>query len=261
MPTVPPASRLPSPQSTLEAPATRSRWARAVVGGVAWVGLVLCVTVTGCQTDGASDERGSDAPDSVESYVTDVPYVATPQRVVERMLAVARVADGDVVYDLGSGDGRIVLTAVQQFDARGVGIEIVPELVEKSRSFARVAGVTDRASFRRGDLFEADLSEATVVTMYLLPEVIRALRPKLLQQLDPGDRIVSHNYAFDDWPPDTTVTVGDHRIYRWTIPAHIPDSIRSDGEPRDSLSQPTRAPHGPSDDASDGSQASSAGGM
>jgi len=122
------------------------------------------------------------------------------------------------VYDLGSGDGRILMTAAQQYGARGIGIEIVPELVAQSRSYARLAGVSDRVQFYRADLFDTSLHEASVLTMYLLPEVIERLLPKIRREMDPGDRVVSHNYGAKLWPPDRTVRLDpDHVIYLWTI--------------------------------------------
>jgi SAM-dependent methyltransferase len=136
----------------------------------------------------------------------DVPFVVTPDNVTREMLKLADVKAGDFVIDLGSGDGRIVIVAAKLFGARGLGVEIVPELVEKSRDNASKAGVADRAEFRVQDLFATDLSPATVITMYLLPEVNLQLRPRL-QQLKPGTRIVSHDWDMGDWKPDRTVTV------------------------------------------------------
>jgi SAM-dependent methyltransferase len=137
---------------------------------------------------------------------TDVPFVVTPDNVTREMLTLAGVTSSDYVIDLGSGDGRIVIVAAKQFGARGLGVEIVPELVAKSRDNARKAGVADRAEFRVQDLFSTDLSPASVITMYLLPEVNLQLRPKL-QALKPGTRIVSHDWDMGDWKPDRTVTV------------------------------------------------------
>jgi predicted methyltransferase len=137
---------------------------------------------------------------------TDVPFVVTPDNVTREMLKLADVKPGDTVIDLGSGDGRIVIVAARQFGARGLGVEIVPELVEQSRANAKKAGVADRAEFRVQDLFATDLSQATVITMYLLPEVNLQLRPRL-QKLKPGTRIVSHDWDMGDWKPDRTVTV------------------------------------------------------
>jgi SAM-dependent methyltransferase len=138
---------------------------------------------------------------------TDVPFVVTPDNVTREMLKLADVKAADLVIDLGSGDGRIVIVAARQFGARGLGVEIVPELVEKSRDNARRAGVADRAEFRVQDLFATDLSQATVITMYLLPEVNLQLKPRL-RKLRPGTRIVSHDWDMGpDWPPDRTIEV------------------------------------------------------
>ena len=136
----------------------------------------------------------------------DVPFIATPDNVTREMLKLAGVKPNDFVIDLGSGDGRIVIVAAKHFGARGIGVEIVPELVAQSRDNAKRAGVADRAEFRMQDLFATDLSQATVITMYLLPEVNLQLRPKL-QKLVPGTRIVSHDWDMGDWAPDRTVTV------------------------------------------------------
>ncbi|HET9978394.1 MAG TPA: methyltransferase domain-containing protein [Burkholderiaceae bacterium] len=136
----------------------------------------------------------------------EVPFVVTPDHVTREMLKLADVKAGDYVIDLGSGDGRIVIVAAKQFGARGLGVEIVPELVDKSRANARQAGVADRAEFRVQDLFATDLSQATVITMYLLPEVNLQLRPRL-QKLKPGTRIVSHDWDMGDWKPDRVITV------------------------------------------------------
>ena len=136
----------------------------------------------------------------------DVPFIVTPDNVTREMLRLAGVKAGDFVIDLGSGDGRIVIVAAKHFGASGLGVEIVPELVAKSRDNAKQAGVADRAEFRVQDLFATDLSQATVITMYLLPEVNLQLRPRL-QKLKPGTRIVSHDWDMGDWKPDRTITV------------------------------------------------------
>lgn len=157
---------------------------------------------------------------------TDVPFVVTPDHVTREMLKLADVKPDDYVIDLGSGDGRIVIVAAKHFGARGLGVEIVPDLVDKSRDNARRAGVADRVEFRVQDLFETDLSRATVITMYLLPEVNLQLRPRLLA-LKPGTRIVSHDWDMGDWKPDRVVTVDApdkpigrekvSRLYLWTV--------------------------------------------
>ena len=159
------------------------------------------------------------------SLKTDVPFVRSPKEVVVQMLDLANATEDDVVYDLGSGDGRIPITAAQRFGAQGVGIEIQPDLVEKARRRAEVRGVADRVDFRQGDLFKADISDATVVTLYLLPEVNTELRPKLFEQLAPGTRVVSHDFDMDAWEPDTTVQMDDSFLYLWTIPEEIPPHL------------------------------------
>jgi len=170
-------------------------------------------------------ETPSILSDSIE-LESDVPFVESPQPVVDRMLEVANVTEDDVVYDLGSGDGRIPISAARDYGARGVGIEIKPDLVKRARENAQEAGVGNRVEFRQGDLFEADISDATVVTLYLLPSVNLELRPKLFRQLEPGTRIVSHDFDMDEWEPDTTVesSEGD-TIYRWVIPEEIPSFV------------------------------------
>lgn len=159
------------------------------------------------------------------SEETDVPFVETPQVVVDSMLALAEVSESDVVYDLGSGDGRIVITAAETFGARGVGIEIQSDLVDEARQNAEDAGVEDQVEFRQEDFYEADISDATVVTMYLLPNVNLELRSKLLQDLSPGTRVVSHAFDMDNWMPDTTREVDGNTIYLWTIPEGDPNFV------------------------------------
>jgi precorrin-6B methylase 2 len=156
----------------------------------------------------------------------DVPYVPTPQPVVDAMLKVAKVGKNDVLYDLGSGDGRIVNTAAQKFGTRGVGIDINPERIKEANDNAQKAGVTDRVKFVQQDLFTTDFSEATVVTLYLLPEVNAKLRPKLLKELKPGSRIVSHAFDMGDWKPQQTLTVDGKTIYYWVVPEQVPANLR-----------------------------------
>lgn len=148
------------------------------------------------------------------------PYVATPPDVVERMLTLAKVGPGDVVYDLGCGDGRIVIAAAQRFGARGVGVDIDPALVRLAEANARAAGVADRTAFRVEDALETDVTEATVVTLYLLAASNVRLRPLLTRQLKPGARIVAHNYAMGAWEPDAVDTFldaagGTRTLYLW----------------------------------------------
>ncbi len=152
----------------------------------------------------------------------DVPFFPTPMPVVTEMLRVADVSAEDVVYDLGSGDGRIVIAAARDFGARGVGIDIDPQRVREATYNAQKAGVADRVRFLDGDIFKADIREATVVTLYLLPSVNFQLRPKLLRELRAGTRVVSHNYDMADWKPEKTITVTvagrQHTVYYWVVP-------------------------------------------
>ena len=152
----------------------------------------------------------------------DVPYVPTPDAVVARMLEVAKVNSNDLLYDLGSGDGRIVVTAAKEYGARGVGYDLNPKRIEESNENARRAGVADRVRFVKQDLFEADLTGATVVTLYLLHGENLKLRPKLLKDLAPGTRVVSHNYGMGDWEPvsvdEIDIDGAKHFVYYWTVP-------------------------------------------
>jgi hypothetical protein len=160
----------------------------------------------------------------------EVPFVVTPDNVTLAMLQLAKVTPEDYVIDLGSGDGRIVILAARRFGARGLGIEIVDDLVETSRANARNAGVSGRVSFRSQDLFKTDLSPASVITLYLLPEVNMQLRPRLLQ-LRPGTRVVSHDFDMGDWEPDKALTVDApdkpiglekvSKVYLWVVPARL----------------------------------------
>ena len=148
----------------------------------------------------------------------DVPYVPTPLPVVDAMLDLAKVNKSDVVYDLGCGDGRIVVRAATRFGCRGVGVDLNPERVREARANAIRANVTELTRFEVGDVFEFDFSGASVVTMYLLPSVNLKLRPRLLKELKPGTRLVSHDFHMGDWVAETTREVGRSRIYLWTIP-------------------------------------------
>jgi tRNA A58 N-methylase Trm61 len=176
--------------------------------------LVLALSLAVAVSSQAGQQPAAPAPRQL-----DVIYVPTPAEVVAKMLSMARVGPGDVVYDLGSGDGRIVIAAVRDFGAaRGIGLEIDPQRLREANDNARSAGVTDRVQFRDEDLFAADLSEATVVTMYLLPMINARLYPKL-RALKPGTRIVSHNYDISpEWKPDMKVVVGRSVAYLFTVP-------------------------------------------
>jgi SAM-dependent methyltransferase len=148
----------------------------------------------------------------------DVPFVATPHAVVEAMLTLASVTSHDVVYDLGSGDGRIVIAAALTYGARGVGIDIDPKMVAEARRNAARAGVAHQVRFTVGDIFEADISEATVVTLFLLTSINEKLRPRLAAELRPGTRIVSHAFRMGDWPPGREVVVSGRPVYLWRVP-------------------------------------------
>lgn len=148
----------------------------------------------------------------------DVIYVPTPEEVVKAMLDVAKVTRNDVVYDLGCGDGRIVIAAARDYGARGVGIDIDPQRIKEARENAKVAGVTDRVEFIEGDLFQADLSPASVVTLYLLESLNLKLQPKLMNELKPGTRVVSHAFSMGPWTADQELDVDGRRVYFWTIP-------------------------------------------
>jgi len=147
----------------------------------------------------------------------DIHFVPTPNSVIDAMLTLAHVTPNDVVYDLGSGDGRIVVAAAKRFGARGVGVELDADLIKQAQNRARKARVADKVSFEQGDLFKADLSDATVVTLYLSNSINRRLEPKLMHELKPGSRVVSHRFEMFDWKPDAQVSVHGTRVYLWTI--------------------------------------------
>jgi len=148
----------------------------------------------------------------------DIHFVPTPDEVVEGMLQLADVGQNDVVYDLGSGDGRIPITAARRFGARGVGIDLDPKLVAQATRNAQETGVADRVRFVEGDIFEADISPATVVTLYLLTSINERLRPKLLKELRPGARIVSHQFRMGDWNPDRELVIDFRPLFLWRVP-------------------------------------------
>ena len=148
----------------------------------------------------------------------DVPYVPSPNPVVDGMLKLAGVSSGDTVYDLGCGDGRIVIAAARTYGAKGVGVDINPERIEEARSNAKSAKVEDKVRFEENDLFNANIANATVVTLYLLPDVNLRLKAKLLKELKPGTRIVSHSFDMGDWKPEKEERVEGRQIFLWTIP-------------------------------------------
>ena len=154
-------------------------------------------------------------------YEYDVPYVPTPSDVVAEMLRMADVGKDDIVYDLGCGDGRIVITAAEKMGAHGVGIDINPQRIEESRANAVKAKVTDRVRFLEQNFFDADIREATVLTLYLLSSVNLKVRPIIFRQLKPGTRVVSHNYSMGDWKAEQTKNIGSHTVYFWIVPANV----------------------------------------
>ena len=155
---------------------------------------------------------------SFAQQLPDVIFVPTPHDVVERMLQMARVGPGDVLYDLGSGDGRIPIAAAKKFGIRAVGIDIDPRRINEANVNAKKAGVTKLVSFRQEDLFKADFRNASVVTLYLLPELNEKLRPRLWAELKPGTRIVSHQFDMGDWRPEKRWQRSGHAVYLWTVP-------------------------------------------
>jgi SAM-dependent methyltransferase len=161
------------------------------------------------------------AQDTSATRTPDVHFVPTPHHVVEAMLRLTAVGPSDLVYDLGSGDGRIPIAAAKRFGARGVGIDIDPVRVKEARANAEAQGVADRVRFLRQDLFRTDFSEATVVTLYLLPSLNVKLRPLLFRSLKPGTRIASHAFDMGDWTPDAKLEVEGSNAFFWTIPADV----------------------------------------
>jgi hypothetical protein len=168
---------------------------------------------------GASAIEPSFAPtQAITPESLDVPYVPTPQSVVDKMLDIAKVTGEDYLIDLGSGDGRIPIAAAKRFGTKGMGVEIDPVRVQEAKTNAVNARVADKVEFRKQDLFETDLSQATVLTMYLLPRVNLQLRPRILNKLKPGTRVVSHSFDMGDWKPDQKIIVDGRPIYLWIVP-------------------------------------------
>jgi ubiquinone/menaquinone biosynthesis C-methylase UbiE len=196
------------------------------------IALAACVLLASAPAAGAATNAGAALQKRRTSPAAqrrqrplrrpDVIYVPTPPETVDEMLRQARLKQGDVLFDLGSGDGRIPLAAARQFGVRAVGIDIDPKLVEEATAAAKREGLDDLVSFRLGDMFAADLSGATVVTLYLSDRLNVMLRPKLLRELPVGARIVSHDFRMGDWPPEKSVRVPWKNLYRtvyvWTVP-------------------------------------------
>jgi SAM-dependent methyltransferase len=186
--------------------------------------LPALLAMTGCLSGPANEASASEVRTESQAQVErDVPYVPTPEAVVEAMLKMANVGKNDMVWDLGCGDGRIVVMAAQKYGARGAGVDIDPQRIRESNENARAAGVTERVRFMTQDLFKIDFSDATVVTLYLLPTINERLMPTLLN-LRPGTRIVSHDFLIGDWEPDQSKKVEDrriHHLYFWVVPAKV----------------------------------------
>lgn len=184
---------------------TAGQW----VSGSRWSGIGYDARVVQAQERGLESKK-------------IVPFVPTPQEIVERMLELAQVKKGDMVYDLGSGDGRIVIMAAKKYGVKAVGFEIDPDLIRRSRENIKKAGLGHLAEIREQDILTVDLSPATVVTMYLLPEVNLRLRPNVWRQMKPGSRVVSHDFDMGDWKPVKTESIKDrsgwdHTLYLWRV--------------------------------------------
>ncbi len=195
---------------------------------------ILSLMFTGCSQSSSPTANADTQPATSQTAAPtaqsptpqlDVPYVPTPTAVVDAMLKVAKVGKNDVLYDLGSGDGRIPITAAKRFGTRGFGVDIDPQRIQEANANAKKAGVSDRVNFAQQDLFKTDLSKATVITLYLLPRINLQLRPTLLK-LKPGTRIVSHAFDMGDWKPDQVVNVNGTNVYFWTVPKQVPANLK-----------------------------------
>jgi SAM-dependent methyltransferase len=195
----------------------RMRYRVTLIGACA---LLACAHVGGEDMHQAAHPQQS-AHNQPAPRAPDVIFVPTPQRVINAMLKLAKVNRSDVVYDLGCGDGRIVVSAAR-LGARSVGIDIDPQRIREANARIKAAGLGKRAKVMQGDLFETDISDASVVTLYLLSSLNLKLRPKLLSELRPGTRIVSHGFDMGDWKPEKSVDVGGSTIHLWRVPEKRP---------------------------------------
>lgn len=180
------------------------------------LGVALVIAGAGCQSQAVAAVEAS-AP----TRKPDVVFVPTPQPVVDAMLKLAQVRPGEMVYDLGCGDGRAVITAARDFAARGVGVDIDPKRIEESVANAQAAGVTDRVQFKQADLFKMQFADADVLFLYLLPKLNVQLRPRILDELRPGTRVVSHAFTMAEWEADDHAQVNNSAIYFWIVPAKV----------------------------------------
>ena len=189
-----------------------------------WIWLLSAALglTTGACLHHAPTESPSTSPAAKESPKLDVPYEPSSNEIVEEMIKMAGVKGDDLVYDLGCGDGRVVITAAKKTGAHGVGVDLDPRRIRESAENARKAGVADRVKFFQQDLFQTDLHRATVVMLYLWPEVNLRLRPKLLRELKPGTRVVSHSHDMGTWEADQSITATNgHKVYFWVVPANV----------------------------------------
>ena len=196
-----------------------------------WLGcvaLTIALGVASCpvraqDTAAPAAPAAPATPDAIPEVKKDVPYVPTPETVVEKMIELAKITPQDVAYDFGCGDGRLVIAAVKAGAKRGLGVDIDPQRIKEANENAKAAGVTDKVEFQVKDLFTMDFKDATVLTMYLLPSVNMKLRPKILDEMKPGSRGVSHAFDMEDWEPEQVVTVepGGQTVYMWTVPAKV----------------------------------------
>lgn len=186
--------------------------------------------LTGAASLGAAGFMSAGAALAQQDRPLDVPYVPTPQSVVDRMLELGEVGASDYVIDLGSGDGRIPVTAAKRYGARAMGVDLNPKRIEEARQNATENGVTDKVEFKNQNLFDTPIGEADVLTMYLLPRVNVQLRPRILSELEPGSRVVSHAFDMDDWEPDQQETVEGKTIYLWIVPAQVEGTWKLQGD-------------------------------
>ena len=191
---------------------------RQLLAGATACALTRTTPLLALSVPAVSVARDASDNPALPARSLDVPYVPTPMPVVDAMLDLANVGKSDLLYDLGCGDGRIVVRAASRFGCRGVGVDLDPQRVKEANENARTAAVTQLVRFEVGDVFDFDFSPATVVTMYLLPSINIKLRPRIWKELKPGTRIVSHDFDMGDWRPITTQEVGRSRIFLWTVP-------------------------------------------
>ena len=183
------------------------------------IGTLLAFSIGSFAIEPTAAQTTTTAPPSL-----DVPYVPTPQEVVDKMLELAQVRPGDYLVDLGSGDGRIPITAAKKFGIKAYGVDIDPKRVSEAQANAKEAGVTYKVTFEQRNLFDTKIADATVLTLYLLPKVNLELRPRILSELKPGTRVVSHAFDMGDWKPDRTETVNGRTVYLWTVPERAAQS-------------------------------------